>query len=289
MITTSTKQLQITGENGGSMNVELADDAFPELPSIDGKASTIDGKALQSVLNKTRFAVPTEQDVHRHIPNGVYFYLLNDRTEVVGTDGIQLAIANCEPLNISEKYDDFILPIRAAKEIRRTFSNSSTVSISRIENQILFADDHVTLMTKLVDSKYPELTRMVSESYTRIVSESSKGRVVLQKEPIVDATHRLSLLSNPKCPSVFLDIDEQQIRISPKLSAQDEERETLPVETGTGSVFVRLNAQMLIQVLEHIETESFALEFSGTLKPVVIKPVGEVGHICIISTMCLDA
>ena len=110
----------------------------------------------------------------------------------------------------------------------------------------------------------------------------------MQREPILSVIRRLSLLSNPKCPSVYLEIDEQQIRISPKLSAQDEECETLAVESSTGKVHIRISSQFLIDALEHIETESFALEFSSTMRPIVVKPIGEVGHICIIMPMRLE-
>ena len=78
------------------------------------------------------------------------------------------------------------------------------------------------------------------------------------------------------------------IRISPKLSAQDEECETLAVESSTGKVHIRISSQFLIDALEHIETESFALEFSSTMRPIVVKPIGEVGHICIIMPMRLE-
>ena len=276
--TTADDQVEITGGNGVSKTVKLSTEEFPQLPSIDEEAFAIDGETLRRVLRKTKFAVPTEKA--RHSLKGLYFNLLKDRTEVVATDGAKLALAYCESIKLAESSDGFIVPLKAVKEIGRTFANSPQIKIARIENQILFADEHATLTTKLINGEYPP--------YEIIVAKSPERRVVVQREPILSVIRRLSLLSNPKCPSVYLEIDEQNIRISPKLSAQDEECETLAVESSTGKVHIRISSQFLIDALEHIETESFALEFSSTMRPIVVKPIGEVGHICIIMPMRLE-
>ena len=276
--TTADDQVEITGGNGVSKTVKLSTEEFPQLPSIDEEAFAIDGETLRRVLRKTKFAVPTEKA--RHSLKGLYFNLLKDRTEVVATDGSKLALAYCESIKLAESSDGFIVPLKAVKEIGRTFANSPQIKIARIENQILFADEHATLTTKLINGEYPP--------YEIIVANSPERRVVVQREPILSVIRRLSLLSNPKCPSVYLEIDEQNIRISPKLSAQDEECETLAVESSTGKVHIRISSQFLIDALEHIETESFALEFSSTMRPIVVKPIGEVGHICIIMPMRLE-
>jgi DNA polymerase III beta subunit len=276
--TTADDQVEITGGNGVSKTVKLSTEEFPQLPSIDEEAFAIDGETLRRVLRKTKFAVPTEKA--RHSLKGLYFNLLKDRTEVVATDGSKLALAYCESIKLAESSDGFIVPLKAVKEIGRTFANSPQIKIARIENQILFADEHATLTTKLINGEYPP--------YEIIVANSPERRAVVQREPILSVIRRLSLLSNPKCPSVYLEIDEQQIRISPKLSAQDEECETLAVESSTGKVHIRISSQFLIDALEHIETESFALEFSSTMRPVIVKPIGEVGHICIIMPMRLE-
>ena len=276
--TTADDQVEITGGNGVSKTVKLSTEEFPQLPSIDEEAFAIDGETLRRVLRKTKFAVPTEKA--RHSLKGLYFNLLKDRTEVVATDGSKLALAYCESIKLAESSDGFIVPLKAVKEIGRTFANSPQIKIARIENQILFADEHATLTTKLINGEYPP--------YEIIVANSPERRAVVQREPILSVIRRLSLLSNPKCPSVYLEIDEQNIRISPKLSAQDEECETLAVESSTGKVHVRISSQFLIDALEHIETESFALEFSSTMRPIVVKPIGEVGHICIIMPMRLE-
>ena len=280
LTTTTNNRIEITSGNGIHKTVKLADEEFPQLPSIDEAAFAIDGETLRSVLHKTEFAAPAKKD-RRACLNGLYFNLLEDRTEIVATDAIQLALAHCEPFKLSQKSDGFIVPLKAIKEIERTFANAPEIRISRIENQILFADERATVTTRLVDAEYPP--------YEKIIPVSHEVRTVVRKEPILQAMRKVSLVSDPKTFKVCLEIDEQQMQVSAETPEPDEAHEILAVESSTGSIRIGLNAQMLIETLTHIETESVSLEFSGVLNPIAVKPIGKDGHICLIMPMSLES
>ena len=96
---------------------------------------------------------------------------------------------------------DFIVPLKAIKEIERTFADSPEVRISRVADQILFADARATLTARLVDAEYPKYEKLFPESY--------QVRTVVKKESILHATRQMSAFSDPKCPGVCLEIDEQ--------------------------------------------------------------------------------
>ena len=279
LTTTTDNRIEITSGNGVHKTVKLADEEFPQLPSVDKAAFAIDGETLRSVLHKTEFAAPIKK-ARQTCLNGLYFNLLEDRTEIVGADGIQLALAHCEPFKLSEDSDGFIVPLKAVKEIERTFANSPEVKISRIENQILFADERATVTTRLVDAEYPP--------YEKIIPMSPTVRTVVPKAPILQAMRKVSLVSNQKTFKVCLEIDEQQMRVSAETPEPDEAHETLAVESSTGSIRIGMNAQLFIETLSHIETESVILEFSSALQPVIVKPIGAEGHLCLICPMSLE-
>ena len=112
MATTTDGRVEITCGNDLYKIVELADEEFPQLPSVDEGALAINGETLRSVLHKTEFAAPTEK-VRQTFLNGLYFNFFEDRTEVVGCDSKQLAIAHCEPLRLSEDNDGFYRPAQS--------------------------------------------------------------------------------------------------------------------------------------------------------------------------------
>ena len=277
---TTDDRIEITSGNGIHKTVKLANEEFPQLPSVDEAAFAIDGKTLRSVLHKTEFAAPAKK-ARQACLNGLYFNLLEDRTEIVAADGIQLALAHCEPLKLSQESDGFIVPLKAVKEIERTFANAPEIRISRVEDQILFADERATVTTRLVDAEYPP--------YEKLIPVSPGVRTVVPKASIVHAMDKILPHANPEHSRVCLEIDEQQIRISVETSETDEIHETLAVESSTGSIRIGLNAQLLIETLSHIETESLVLEFSSALEPIIVKPIGEEGHICLIMPMSLES
>ena len=113
--------------------------------TINKKAFTIDGKTLQSILYKVEFAPDTtkvSEEVRYFFLNGLYL----DEIGVGATVRKQLSLVHCDPLKLSENSSGFMVPLKILEEIERTFVNSSAVRISRIDDQMLFADEHTTLI-----------------------------------------------------------------------------------------------------------------------------------------------
>ena len=277
--TTVNDRVEITCGNGVYKIIGLSDEEFPQLPSVDGDSLTINGHILRDLLHKTEFAAATE-DV-RYFLNGLYFNFLPDKTEVVATDMRWLALTRCEPLTSSENVNGFIVPLKAVKEVARTFAESDTVQISIFENQILFADENATLTTRLVEGDYPP--------YQKIIPESAEGRVAVSKEQMLHATRRVALLSNPKNYAIALEINTEQVQISAKTPELGEAYEPIPVESGTGRIRIGIDARLLIGTLGHIETESIAIEFGSEVEPIVFKPIGVENHICLVMPMRLES
>lgn len=277
--TTANDRVEITCGDGVYRIIGLSDEEFPQLPSVDGEFLTIDGDTLRALLRKTEFAASTE-DV-RYFLNGLYFSFLADRTEVVATDSRWLALAYTDPLKAPGNVDGFILPLKAVKEITRTFADSSAVTISMFENQILFADEHATLTARLVEGDYPK--------YEKLIPESTTGRTVLSKEDILRAVRRVALLSNPKNYSISLDIEAEQITISAKTPEVGEAHETVTVQSCTANARIAIDARLLIEIFAHIETELLAIEFTGEFSPVLIRPIGDEAHVCLVMPMRLES
>lgn len=279
LATTANDRVEITCGDGIYKIIGLPDEEFPQLPSVEeGDALKIGGETLRNVLQQTEFAASTEEV--RYFLNGLYFNFLESNTEVVATDGKRLALARCEPFTSPNGVEGFIVPLKAVREIARTFADAGEVSISVFENQILFTDGTATLTTRLVEGEYPK--------YEKIIPETTEGQAVIVKEQILSATRRVALLSNPKNYSISLEIDPQQVQVSAKTPELGEAYETLPVDSGTGNVRIGFDARLLIEALAHITTETLSVEFSGELNPVLIKPVGTEDYISLIMPMRLE-
>lgn len=278
VVTTANDQVEITCGDGVYKIIGQPDEEFPQIPSVEGETLTIGGETLVDVIQKTEFAASTEEV--RYFLNGLYFNPGADSTEVVATDGKRLALTHCEPLNASGEASGFIVPLKAVREIAKTFADAGEVEVSISENLIHFTDGDATLTARLVEGDYP--------NYEKIIPESTDGRTVVSRDQILSATRRVALLSNPKNYSICLEIDTEQIQVSARTPELGEAYETVPVESGNASVRMGLDARLLVEALAHIQSDSLAIEFIGELNPVLIKPVSDDEYISLIMPMRLE-
>ena len=151
LATTAEGQVEITCGDDVYKIVELSDKEFPQLPSVGTEAFIIDGETLRSVLYRLEVALDT-QEIRYFFLNGLHL----DGSGVEATVRKQLALARCDPLKLSEDSQGFMVPFKILEEIERTFVNSAEVRISRIENQMLFADEHATLIFPVGDRYFLE-------------------------------------------------------------------------------------------------------------------------------------
>ena len=107
----------------------------------------------------------------------------------------------------------------------KTFAESPTIQISLKENQILFADDNATLVSRLVDGEYPK--------YEKIIPDNNDIQVVVEREKLIGPIRRVSLLANQNTHSVRLDLENDEMRVSAR-TARNEASVPASSETGHG-------------------------------------------------------
>ncbi len=278
LVVAAKDSIEITCGDGVYKIIGRPGEESTQLPSAEGEILSIAGETLRDVIQKTAYAASTEKA--RPFLSGLYFNFLKDRTEVVATDGKRLALTQCDSLNARAEINGFIVPLKAVKEIPRTFPESIEVDISIFENEICFTDGNATLTTQLVDREYP--------NYQKIIPKTSTGKTVVSKDQILSVTRRIALRSNPKNHAICLEIDTERIRVSTRTPELAEVHETVPVVSGIGSVRIGFDARLLIEALDHVDTEFVSIELTKELEPVLIKPVGDDGYVFLVMPLLLD-
>ena len=284
LVTVENDRVQVESGDGVYKIVGLPADDFPPMPEIDGDSFTIGGKLLISMIDKTEFAASTEEA--RYFLNGLYFSLTSELTKVVATDGRRLAVASSETLLADEDGENsigVIVPLKAIKEIAKIFVASPEVKISLKENQILFADDDATLVSRLVDGEYPQYEKIIPDS-----NEIEIG-IVVDSNKISGSLRRVSLFSNPKNRLLRVDVKSETMRVSAKSPELGEAFETLEVSSANGEIDIGFDAQYIKEALAHIGSGEILFEFKDALSAVTIRPVESEDHLCLIMPMRLDA
>jgi len=278
--TVGNDRVQILCGTGQYKIIGLPSDEFPPIPSVDGNPFTIDGEELRSMIQKTEFAASTDET--RYYLNGLFFNLTPDATQIVATDGRRLSVATHDSLE--PKPDEpisVIVPLKAVREVVKTFAESPTIQISLKENQILFADDNATLVSRLVDGEYPK--------YEKIIPDNNDIQVVVEREKLIGPIRRVSLLANQNTHSVRLDLENDEMRVSARTPELGEGQETLDIGSEEVELEIAFDAYYLRDALSHIDAHEVVMEFKDSLSATIIKPVEDDSHLCLIMPMRLDA
>jgi len=138
--------LQINAEERLDIDAGRAHFTLPLLPSGDFPKMTADGfthefimsaKSLQRLIDKTRFAISTEET--RYYLNGIYVHANAGKLRAVATDGHRLALAETDLPSGADGLPGVIIPRKTIAEIRRLIDGlDSDVAISVSEAKIRF-------------------------------------------------------------------------------------------------------------------------------------------------------
>ena len=277
--TVGNDRVEIVCGSGKYKIIGLPSDEFPPIPSIDGSSFTISGEELRSMIQRTEFAASTDEA--RYYLNGLFFNLTEESTQIVGTDGHHLSIVTEKSLE--PKPDEpisVIVPLKAVREVLKTFSDSSSIQFSVKGNQILFADDGATLVSRLVDGEYPK--------YEGIIPDNNDIQVVVEREKLIGTVRRVSLLANQNTHSVRLELENNQMRLSARTPELGEGEETLDVGGESEGLEIALDARYLRNVLSHIDAHEVIMGFKDSVSIAIIKPVEDDSHLCLIMPMRLN-
>ncbi|MBI1926367.1 DNA polymerase III subunit beta [Candidatus Poribacteria bacterium] len=128
---------------------------------------------------------------------------------------------------------------------------------------------------------------------TKTFAESAEVKICLLENQIMEnflsALKRVALLANPKTYSIRLDIQENAVKVSAKTPELGEAYETVELKSGNGDIQIAFDARFLMEAVRHIQTEDVLLELKDSLSAVVLKPVGDDTHLCLIMPMRLES
>lgn len=203
-------------------------------------------KSLRHLFNMVHFAM-AQQDI-RYYLNGLLFVMEPGHVRTVATDGHRLAHCGAQVEGITERHD-IIIPRKTIHEMQRLLADDeSLVQIDVSANQIRFRFDDIEVVSKLVEGKFPDFTRVIPTSYTRHFS--------ISREALQSSLQRAAILTTDKLKGVRLQLSDHLLRISSSNAEQEEAREEIEVDYAHEPLDVAFNVSYLLDVLANVKTET---------------------------------
>lgn len=203
-------------------------------------------KALKHLFNSVHFAM-AQQDI-RYYLNGLLFVFEPGFVRAVATDGHRLAHSGTVVEGIESKHD-VIVPRKTVLEMQRLLADTDEpVAIDVATGQIRFRFGDVELVSKLVEGKFPDFTRVIPSNYTRHFS--------INREELQGALHRAAILTTDKLKGVRVQLSDHLLKISSSNAEQEEAQEEIDIDYAHEALDVGFNVSYLLDVLANIKTEA---------------------------------
>lgn len=256
------------GKYATSLNVLSVDD-FPSMVAGDLPfAFTIAASVLRGLIDRTRFAISTEET--RYYLNGIYLHVADLETgpmlRAVATDGHRLARVEADVPVGAEGMPGVIIPRKTIHELRKLLDEGSTdIEVNVSDTRIQFRCGPILLTSKLIDGTFPEYERVIPKGNDRILR--------VGKRDFADAVGRVAAISQERSRPVKLSVMPNLLTlsaVSPDQGMAKEELDENSVAYDAAPIEIGFQARYLNDITDQIETEvEFA--FADNAAPTLVR------------------
>lgn len=264
---TQDSRLQIKAGHSRFHLQTLPPEDFPKLAQSEAQSGKLilTQKALKGLLSLVQYAM-AQQDI-RYYLNGLLFVIEGSLLKLVATDGHRLAFASSTLNNEYEK-QEVIIPRKAILELSKLLTDSDEeLSLEILQSQVRFEFSNVVVISKVVDGKFPDYTKVIPSNYTQ--------HLTIGRLQLLQALQRASILSNEKIRGVRLVITEKSLRIICTNTEQEEAQEEFDIEYNGTPLDIGFNISYLLDVLTNLNEETVECAFADSNSSILISIPGK--------------
>ncbi len=257
------KRLQVrAGKSRFTLQTLPAED-FPRLARPSGEVArfALAQKALRRLLGLVQYSM-AQQDI-RYYLNGLLVLVEDQQLRLVATDGHRLAYAAMS-LPASLPRLEVIVPRKTVLELSKLLADSDDdVKVELSSAQAAFSFGTVELVSKLVDGKFPD--------YTRVIPTTHKNRLTLEREVLRQSLQRAAILSNEKFRGVRWVLTDGSLKIVSSNAEQEEAQEELEVKYGGDALDIGFNVNYLLDVLNNVSAAEVECHFGDAASSALLQ------------------
>ncbi len=242
----------------------LPRDDFPVI--AEGELPTsfeLDVKDVLSIIDKTRFAISTEET--RYYLNGIFLHVADDVLRAAATDGHRLARYTLNLPEGAQGMSDVIIPRKCVGELQKLLSEAGEgrVQIDLSPNKIRFTIGSAVLTSKLIDGTFPD--------YTRVIPTSNEKLLRLDPKSFAAGVDRVATIASDKTRAVKISLDTDKVTLSVTSPENGTAAEELSASYGSDPMEVGFNARYLKDIIDQIDSDHVELHLADASAPTLIR------------------
>jgi len=252
----------------------IASDKFPEFVAAGDKFFEMPIRDFKDMIQETIFAI--SDDETRYFMNGVFFEKSEDKFIMVATDGRRLAFINKTAAGI-EDFSGIIIPPKILNIVLKRAGDEGMVKISITDKTIFIQFGSYNLSSVLIDGQFP--------NYRRVIPESQEKQFTVNRQEMLDALRRVSLLVEQKSHRVYLGLSSGSASIYCEENDIGTAKEEIPCKYDGEDLSIALNYRYLEEPFKVMRVDEITILFTDPSKTITIMPVPEKDFFHIVMPM----
>lgn len=220
----------------------LPSEDFPNMEDIDdadgeNKQFSLSQNCFKNLLKQTQYAVGVK-DI-RYYLNGLFLDIKPYKIICVATDGHRMSVASqitTEELPTC----DAIIPLKAITEIIKLLNdNDDPITITINKSYAKFEFNNITLISKLIDAKFPDYQAVFPTDYTLAFSADRKE--------LIKSIQRVAIINNDAhARGVLFEVNANNNNL--KISTQNHDQEIADVDLSINTTISKDDADKEINI-----------------------------------------
>ena len=259
-------KLSLKSDNSDFNLLCLPTDNFPTFDNnFDGQQMTLNSQKFLNLLNKTKISI--SNDDTRHYLNGIFLHVTEVQGRVfltaVATDSHRLSSSSIE-LENENNINPVILPKKAVFQLCTLLAdNKDKLEIQISENKIKFIIGNISLISKVIDGKFPD--------YKKVVPIKNDKKLTVSSKDFINSIERVASVSLDRKEGVKLNINKDSIQLSVNSANSGEGNEKIKAEYSGESLNISFNSKYLIDIASEVEDKNLCISFKDSISPVLIE------------------
>jgi DNA polymerase-3 subunit beta len=259
-LTFSLRETNLILEADGSTSkfLTLDPEEFPEIPEIpQGNKITLNQSLLKECFDYTGFAV--SKDTSRPAMCGVFLKVTAQDLVMVATDGYRLGYVKRKG-NFEAEIEAIITP----KVFTIFPKNEEEMAVTYDSSKIGFTFPKTVIVSRLIEGPYPD--------YQRIIPSRYEYRLEASSVEFISALRRAQVFANPISKLIIFSLTSKKCTVFAETAEIGETTHVFAAHYQGEDLKVGFNVAYLLEIVNALNTDKIAMEFTTPQAAAVIKP-----------------
>ncbi len=240
---------------------------YPDFPKINaGLEFRLSIASLKEMIKHTLFCVSSDEK-KSHL-NGIFLKSESGQLTCVSTDGYRLALYQLKPESFVPDFT-VIIPQKTLADFQKIlqvvdFSEDVLLSVS--EKQVSFRMGSIVLISRTIESKFPD--------YTKVIPKMPSQSVLISRRAFFDACERASIVASEANNVVSLLVGMDTVIMTSRASSMGSFYEELKLSRQMGNDVIRVvfNVHLVLDALKHMDSDDVKVSCNDGLSPCIFEP-----------------